>query len=109
MLQNSIKNIRERIGWSHKRLAWQLFQDLNEDSITDEDILIQRFEEKLKKDLSRPSVKSETLSRYLRILNQNEEVKRLDIIIPHYIASQDLDEEVKEGLKDISAKIDKSL
>ncbi len=99
-LQNEIKNIIAKLKWSQKRLGREFY--IAQHDYDDDDDEIRRYEEKVKKDLSRKTTKPELLIRYLEIISQHNEFKNMDIIIPSYLKSGSLSDTIELGLHDIS-------
>ena len=105
-LQKTINDLIARLGWSRKALARQLYCELNE--IDDEEEL-RRFEERLKKELTRSTTKPELLEHYLDVIRQLPECEKAGLVVPQYIGSKHLDSEIEEALRNISSDLSKSL
>lgn len=101
-LQTEIKLMIGKLKWTQKRLAREIYTETHE---YDNDIEIGRFEESLKKDLSRESTKPERLMEYIKIISRHDEFKRLDIIVPIYISTETLSPLMKDEMKRISSCI----
>jgi len=101
-LQKELKNIIAQLGWSQKRLAREIYMSENE---VDNDDEIIRFEEKLKKELTRTTTKPQRLSHYLDIISRHSDFEKLDIIVPRYYSSGILSEELEAGILSISRSI----
>ncbi|MBN8239886.1 hypothetical protein JF541_12050 [Marinobacter hydrocarbonoclasticus] len=105
-LQKAIESLIARVGWSRKALARQLHWELND---TDDDYELKRFEERLKKELTRPTTKPELLERYLDVLRQLPDVERSGLVVPQYVATKHLDPDVEAVLKEFSKDLSGSL
>ena len=105
-LQQIIEDLIARVGWSRKTLARQLHWELND--IDDEDEL-KRFEERLKKELTRPTTKPELLEHYIDVMRQLPAYEKAGLVIPQYIASEQLDPEIEDALRDISSDLSRTL
>lgn len=104
-LQNIIHSIIDRIGWSRKALARQLHWELHD---SDNDNEIRQFEERLKKELTRPTTKPELLEYYLDVLRRLPEIERSELVVPQYLGSKRLSPEMEGILTGISKSISKS-
>lgn len=98
-LQSEIKGILATLKWSQKKFARVIYAETND---IDKENEIARFEESLKKDLSRPTTKPERLVEYLRILSLQDEFQKSGMILPVYSKSGLLSETMEESMKDIS-------
>ncbi|MGO1232826.1 MAG: hypothetical protein ACTMHG_03795 [Marinobacter sp.] len=105
-LQQAIKDLIARVGWSRRALARQLHWELND---TDDEDELKRFEERLKKELTRPTTKPELLEHYLDVMRQLPECEKADLVIPQYFASEQLDPEIEGALRDISSDLSSAL
>ena len=102
-LQKEIKNLVARLGWSYNKLARVIYVEQNEDDNLDE---IAKFQETLKKQLSRETTKAELLHEYINIITNTPEFEKLQLIAPFYLTSNILDDETEKGLNDISELLD---
>jgi paraquat-inducible protein B len=105
-LQKTIESVIARVGWSRKALARQLHWELNDNDDEDE---LRRFEERLKKDLTRPSTRPELLEHYLDVIRSIPEVEKANLVIPQYIPSRKISPEIKGALVDLSKDLTKNL
>lgn len=105
-LQHAIDWLIARVGWSRKALARQLYWELHD---VDDEVELKRFEERLKKELTRPTTKPELLERYLDILRQLPQVEKAGLVIPQYIPSKHLDADIEAALTDFSKDLSKAL
>ena len=101
-LQDEIKKILAKLKWSQRRLGREFYIAKHE---YDDDDEIRRYEEKVKKDLTRKSTKPELLNSYLEIIAQHNEFKNLDVVIFSYHKSGVLSDTMEEGMNDISKLI----
>jgi elongation factor P--beta-lysine ligase len=76
---------------------------------TDDEEELRRFEERLKKELTRSTTKPELLEHYLDVIRQLPECEKAGLVIPQYIDSKHLDSEIEEALRNISSDLSKSL
>lgn len=81
-LQSEIKKLIKKLGWSEQKFAAEIYTLKFPDDDWDEDNNRKRFYETFKKQLTRNTTPSEILSEYLRLISQNEEVKKAGIIVP---------------------------
>lgn len=107
-LQAIIKELCARAGWSQKRLAREIYITLQEYDDED-DIEINRFEEKLKKALSRPTTNPEQLQRYLDVMRDMNAIKKADLIVPQYHSTNVLDPELEKAMLEVSKQLTKRL
>lgn len=105
-LQKEIKKIIGRLGWSQKRLGREVYTATFDDDDFEE---ITKYEERLKKDLSRKTTNPDRLRKYLEIISQHREFEKLDIVSPIYLSNNVLSETMQKGMMDISKEIDKML
>ena len=101
-LQDEIKGILATLKWSQKRLGREFYIAQHD---YDDDDEIRRYEEKVKKDLSRKTTKPELLIKYLEIISQHNEFKNLNVVIPCYVKSGSLSDEIESGMLSISKEI----
>jgi len=105
-LQQIIEDLIARVGWSRKALARQLHWELND---TDDEDELKRFEERLKKELTRSTTKPELLEHYLDVIRQLPECEKAGLVVPQYIGSKHLYSEIEEALRNISSDLSTSL
>lgn len=105
-LQKEIKCIIKKMGWSQKRLAREIYMEEND--VDNEDEIV-KFEEKVKKELNRPSTKTARLKHYLDIIALAPEFKGIDIVLRDYHGSGILGTELEAQMKKISIELDKML
>lgn len=101
-LQKEIKNCIAKLGWSQKSLARAIFMEKND---TDNNLEITRFEERVKKDLSRKTTKPKRLSYYLDFITTHPDFKKIDIVIPQYHSLGILGDDMENEMKNISEKL----
>lgn len=107
-LQEKIKKLIARLGWSQKTLAGELWSIMNDDDYPQK-IEVNRFAERLKKQLTRPTAAPEQLQRYLDLLQTHEQFKQLNVIVPSFVRSVGFSEELLEGMRAISTHLDEKL
>jgi len=105
-IQNDIKLIISKLGWSQNRLAREIYVATYE---YDDDDEVKKLEERLKKELSRKTTKPERLLQYLAIISRHNEFKNLDVIVPAYIEGGLLSATLKAGMKAISKNLSENL
>lgn len=105
-LQKIIESTIARVGWSRKALARRLHWELND---TDDEEELKRFEERLKKELTRPTTKPELLERYLDVLRQLPEVEKAELVVPQYVGTKHLDPDIESVLTDLSKDLSQFL
>lgn len=102
-IQFQIKKLATELGWSQNSLARILYTELNE---WDDDDEILRFQEKLKKELQRPTTKVERLKVYLDVIVRHPDAKKLDVVFNKYIPQGSISSSLKKNMSDISQEID---
>jgi hypothetical protein len=103
-LQDDIKTLINRLGWSQNKLAEVIYTYQNDDhEYCDQKLKL--FKDSLKKELSRSSTKAERLQTYLDIIAQDRDFQKLSIVIPPQHASSQLDKTMQEGMLKISKKL----
>lgn len=106
-LQDEIKRLIKQLGWSQKRFARELHaMDDDADTWTAVEEETSRYEERVKKQLTRPTVAPELLRRYLQQLQSHEAFANLHVIVPYFEADASLPQELLEGMRKISAMLD---
>lgn len=98
-----IKGLIAELGWTQNRLARILYSELNEWDDEDE---ICRFQEKLKKELQRPTTKADRLKVYLDVMVRHPDAQKLDVVMNRYIPQGSISSSLSKGMKDISTEID---
>lgn len=107
-LQDEIKTLIARLGWSQKTLAGELWSIMNDDDYPQK-IEVNRFAERLKKQLTRPTAAPEQLQRYLDLLQTHDQLKQLNVIVPNFVPSVGFSKEFLEGMRAISTHLDEKL
>lgn len=102
-LQAQIKKLTAELRWSQNELARILYTELNEWDDEDE---IAKFQEKLKKELQRPTTKVERLRVYLDVITGHPQAKKLDVVLNKYIPQNSISSSLSEAMGDISQEID---
>jgi hypothetical protein len=105
-LKNCILDLLERLGWSQKRLAKEIYWATYDD---DDPVELKRHEERLKKELQRSSTKPERLKEYIKIISQHHEFTKLDIVRPQYVPMPECDPDLDLAMKNISMEISDKL
>lgn len=107
-LQDEIKSLLKQLGWSQKRFAREL-QVMEEDDArryTTGEEETSRYEERVKKHLTRPTVAPELLHRYLYQLQSHEAFAKLDVLVPYFEADVSFSQDFLEGMRKISTMLD---
>lgn len=105
-VQKQIKEIIASLGWSQKKFARVIYTELND---YDDEAEIIKFEERLKKDLTRSTIKVEKLEAYLSIVRRHPEFEKIDIILPNYKPTRFISSFIVEEMKRTSKLLDKNL
>lgn len=105
-VQNQIKSILTTLGWSQKRLARELYME--EHDYDDEDE-IKKYEEKLKKSLTRKTTKVELLLGYLSFLNNHSEFSEKKFVLTLLFPLACLNDEKLNEMKEFSKVVDKRI
>lgn len=105
-LQKEIKDQLNRLDWSVKRLARELYNHSHDiaDSET-EKVEFTRAEERLKKQLNRPTTPEKTLEEILTKIPQLDLFKKTKLISPRYIAGDELSDDFKRAMKELSEEL----
>lgn len=102
-LQKEIKDQLNRLGWSAKRLARELYYHNND--VADEETEkgeIKSAEERLKKQLQRPTTPEKKLEEIINTIPQLDLFRKTKRVSPRYIASDELSAEFKNAMKKLS-------
>lgn len=102
-LLSQIKGLIAQLGWSQNELARILYTELNE---WDDEDQILRFQEKLKKELQRPTTKADRLQVYLDVIVRHPEAQKLDVVFNRYIPQNSISSTLSKAMGDISQEID---
>jgi hypothetical protein len=105
-LQDQLRTLAAKMGWSINELARNIYTELNEFDDEDE---IRKFEQNFIKSLSRSTTKKEKLSEYLDIISKHHAVERHGLVLPVYRSTGILDKDSEQAMKSISESITKSL
>ncbi|NWB27915.1 hypothetical protein [Pseudomonas gingeri] len=107
-LQEEIKALIARLGWSQKTLAGELWAlEYDDDCPPKKDVDL--FAERLKKQLTRPTAAPERLRHYLHLLQQHDQFKELDVVVPRFVPNVGFSKEFLEGMRMISTQLDERL
>lgn len=102
-IQDQIKKVIAELGWSQNHLARIIYTETHE---IDDEQEIGRFQEKMKKDLKRPTTKPETLHTYLSIILNHPESIKLDVSLGKYLPSGYLQDCLITEMRKISKELD---
>ncbi|HHT7856272.1 hypothetical protein [Pasteurella multocida] len=105
-LQNSLKSLLQEVGWSKKELAKEIVDDLARSG--NPDYRDEQTEyEKIKKLLSRPTTKPETLKFYINFLITHREMKQYKFVKHPTINLDDFElwqQEILKGVAQVSSE-----
>lgn len=105
-LQIVIKNLSSRVGWSQNQLARHLYCALNDD---DNEIDMRRFEERLKKELSRETTNPERLRCYLEVMRHLPDIHKANLVIPLFHSTKLLNRELENAFIQFSTEASREL
>lgn len=100
---SQIKELIAELGWSQNRFARILYAELHE--WDDEDELL-KFQERLKKELQRPTTKPDRLKAYLDLIVRHPEAEKLDVVLNRYVPQNSISLSISKGMESISSEID---
>lgn len=101
-LQLRLKQLIGAVGWSQSQLARILYTELHD---IDDETEILRFQERLKKELRRATTKVEKLEKYLSIVMNHDDVKRMNLVINRYLPPGLISASLTSGMEDISREV----
>lgn len=104
--QSQIKECLSKIGWSQKKFARIYYCHIHDTDIEEE---IKQFEEKIKKQLSRPTTSIKLLEQYLCFLYSQEEVKKIDLVTHFNHSEFDFDSSFGMKMYEISKMLSKKI
>ena len=105
-LQEKIKDQLNRLDWSVKRLARELYY--HNDNVVDEETEkgeIKCAEERLKKQLQRPTTPVKKLEELLNTIPKLDLFRKTNLVSPRYIASDKVSAEFRRAMKDLSEEL----
>ncbi|WP_298775140.1 hypothetical protein [uncultured Shewanella sp.] len=105
-LQKQIKSIIASLGWSQKKLARTIYIELND---WDDESEIIKFEEKLKKELSRPTTKVKRLECYLSVISRHPDFEKIDFVTLKYKTTGFISSYMVKEMRASSELLDKKL
>lgn len=105
-LQNNIKELIDRLGWTTPRLAEVIYTATHEEFEYEENELI-KFKDTLKHQLSRKKTKPNLLIKYLDIISQDSEFKKHCLVNPFYVRNVGLNNNMMQKMSRISKEITK--
>ncbi len=108
--QKQIRTFLDSLGWSINQLSDVLYEELYCDEYDDIYGTPKNFQEKLKKQLKRPTTPESRLDEYIKIISQHPDfiALKLDIVIPKYIEHSCVTDSLMAELKNISDWLDES-
>ncbi|EGR0394887.1 hypothetical protein OC506_20440 [Vibrio vulnificus] len=104
--QNEIRELISLLGWSQKRLARELYMEEFDD---DDELEIQRYEEKIKKALSRATTKLELLKGYLNFITSHPTFSKKRLVLNHFHSRECLSAEQLKVMEEFSSLVDKKI
>lgn len=108
-LQSQIRSLISELNWKLPKLAEVLYIALNDDEVSDEEIEIKVFYEKLKGHLKRKTTPAKLLNNYLNIITTHPDYMKSSVISARYIPSDSISITLRSGLKSISKNITQSI
>lgn len=102
-LQKEIKSVIATIGWNQNKLALVLYTELHDTDVEEE---INRFKERVKKDLSRSSTKEEKLKNYLDIISQHPDFIKNNLVNNNFKSCGQISSFIEKEMQNLSKKID---
>ncbi len=106
-LQKLIRNYQAKLNWTLNDLANALYVELHDDDDLNKQA---KFRETLKKQLQRSSTPNEKLKRYLQIIEQVPDFKRLNLVANKHIDTESvLSKKASSRLQKISIKLTERL
>lgn len=79
-VQKKIKQALDRMGWPQRRFAEVLFYEMTDDEVDDSKEQVDKFYEKVKKSLQRPTSSIELLESYFVILTKQADYKKAHLV-----------------------------
>ncbi len=79
-VQEKIKQALDRMGWSQTRFAEALFYEMTDDEVDDSKEQVNKFYEKVKKYLQRPTTSVDLLEGYFVILTKQTDYKNAHLV-----------------------------
>lgn len=104
-LQNHIKDLIARLGWTQNDLARVLYTELWE---YDDEKERTAFQERLKKELQRNTTSAKRLRTYIEMIQRHPDFENIDRTLKRYVPLGSINRTVREGMSRISKEIDKS-
>lgn len=111
--QKQIQELRNSLGWSARKLADVLYEELYcndyEDLHDADPEAVSKFYEKLKKHLTRKTTPIKRLDEYLKIVTEHPDYTalKLDKVPTKYVRHSCLDDEFTKRLSEFSLELDK--
>ncbi|EMV9185914.1 hypothetical protein AADU03_004800 [Escherichia coli] len=102
-LQDEIKKLLNSMGWSINQFARELHE--LEYPGCDTDSEIESYQNKIKKQLSRPTTPPERLRHYLKLLQKHPDFSEANFVQPICTSLGLLDREIEKGLIRLSKKL----
>lgn len=79
-VQEKIKQALDRMGWSQRRFAEVLFYEITDDEVDESEETLEKFYQKVKKSLQRPTTSTELLESYFVILTKQADYKKAHLV-----------------------------
>ena len=104
--KENLENVLKSLGWSKKKLAREVYVELNE---IDNEKEISNFEDKVKKQFQRSSTKDEIFGGYMKNISNHRDFQQLDLIMPNFKSTSILSEQLANGISLISKELSEGL
>ena len=105
-IKAQIKSLATELGWTQNQLAQKLYIELHE---VENDTEMVRFQERFKKDLQRGTTKVEKLQRYLELMVNHYDAKKIDLSFKKHVRLKTISLTLSKAMNEISKEIDSSL
>jgi hypothetical protein len=105
-IKAQIKSLAAELGWTQNQLAQKLYMELHE---VENDAEMVKFQERFKKDLQRGTTKVEKLQRYLELMVNHYDAKKINLNFKKHIPLKTISLALSKAMKEISKEIDISL
>jgi 3-hydroxyacyl-CoA dehydrogenase len=93
--------MQKQIGWTNTQLANVIYCELHEE---DDDELMNKFAEKLKKQLKRDTTSPELLQRYIQLISNHHDFRRADFVLANPLRLGAVDQQILLAISTVSKK-----
>lgn len=94
-LQAQIISMQKQIGWTNTQLANVIYGELHDE---DNDELMKKFAETLKKQLKRDTTPPELLQRYIQLMISHDDFKKAALVVANPIRLGEVDIQILRGV-----------